>query len=788
MHTSILRLRALPGALALMAAASSSSAWAADIIDLLRFGEPASELAHSLASEASESAAGALGQPLRRFLPLGGGEWRGGSASFRLKVRGDAQNYLTVKMWGEEVNGNHATLYCDGKQVGQRQASDVDVLDQGSKYAVAPGRFHYVTHPLPLALTRGKREIACKIRVTGPVWRYGAEFAKLQKTMVEPSRGFYALIVHGGKMAPLDTVEGRAPAAPVHAGSDAAVLERVKQRVDTQLAQLWAAKRPPNQLEISFLGKTFETTWSKGHGAPQNLAAIVAGIDGMWESYKKDRNIAYYDKATPNEGWFGFGLIGRALKTTAPQLQAQLDGKVLDAEGRQISRRQALEAMFVDSRKWNKEHRRLYTNQSMIKDLYGIWYNNEGLIAIGSAQADPRDKLLALFYESVGLTPWTGSWNERGEPTYAAAEADAKFSVEKDYYETTKKGLTKELGYVGGYGEVLDWVADIYDATRPAKGAPGDARIREQLVKIAQARGYFRYPHWDAHGKRAMRLEAAVGWRDTYAPGDVIYAQRPSWDSSPLQVALATRAPKLLGYAQQMIADGQFYPSVEHMMEAPGLRATIGLIDVVEEHAEMMALPPQPHALPMTPGQPDFVFADEEDGVVAIKHGEDMLYASLYWRANYGVSGLARVHYVTPVTDRTATVALDRQEFEPSGLYFTKPNNPHINGTRFNIPYPDDGDVWGAGERQPVAKLPPGSRYAPGEDNAHAGRADYYELRYGPYLIAMNSSKDKTFELKLPPRKGSVKDLVSGAMVAKGKSSLPLKAGSTAVLFLGSEK
>ncbi|CAN7305684.1 hypothetical protein LJR289_001526 [Pseudoduganella sp. LjRoot289] len=788
MHLPTLRLRALPGALALIIAAFPPSARASDTIDLLRFGDPASERAHGLAAEASEAAAGALGQPLRRFLPLGGGEWRGGSAAFRLKVRGDAQNYLSVKLWGEDVNSNHATLYCDGKQLGQRHASDVDILDQGSKYAVAPGRFHYVTHPLPLALTRGKREIACRMRASGPIWRYGAEFSRFQKPMTEPTRGFYALLVHGGKMVPLDKVEGRAPAAPVQAGGGAAVLERVQQRVDAQVAQLWAAQRPPGQLEIAFLGKTFATAWSKGHAAPQNLAAIVAGIDAMWENYKKDRSIAYYDKATPNEGWFGFGLIGMALKTTAPHLQAELDGKVADADGRAISRRQALEAMFTDSRKWNKEHRRLYTNQSMIKDLYGIWYNNEGLIAIGSAQADPREQLLAFFYESVGLAPWTGSVNERGEPTYAAAEADAKFAVEKDYYETTKKGLTKELGYVGGYGEVLDWVAEIYDATRPSKGAPGDLRIREQLVKIAQARGYFRYPHWDAQGNRAMRLEAAIGWRDTYGPGDVTYAQRASWDASPLQVALATRDPRLLGYAQQMAADRQFYPSVEHMMEAPGLRATIGLIAVVEEHAEMQALPAQPHALPMTPGQPDFVFADEEDGVVAVKYGEDILYASLYWRANYGVSGLARVHYVTPVTDRTATVALDRQEYEPSGLFFTRPDNPHINGSRFSIRYPDDGGVWGAGERQPVAKLPPGSNYAPGEDNAHAGRADYYELRYGPYLIAMNSSKDKTFTLKLPPRKGIVQELVSGAMIGQGKTSLPLKAGTTAVLFLGSGK
>lgn len=147
----------------------------------------------------------------------------------------------------------------------------------------------------------------------------------------------------------------------------------------------------------------------------------------MWASYQQNPRIAYYDKATPNEGWFGFGLVGEALQATAAQLQAELDGEVRAAAGGTVTRRHALETMFADSLAWNKRNRRLYTNQSMIKDLFGIWYNNEGLAAIGSAKAQPRASLLPLFYQSMGLEPWAGSLNEKGEFTYAVAEADAKF-------------------------------------------------------------------------------------------------------------------------------------------------------------------------------------------------------------------------------------------------------------------------------------------------------------------------------------------------------------------------
>lgn len=84
-----------------------------------------------------------------------------------------------------------------------------------------------------------------------------------------------------------------------------------------------------------------------------------------------------------------------------------------------------------------------------------------------------------------------------------------------DYYELTAKGLTKELGYVGTYGEVIDWVTSIYEVTRPALGLPGDPKIKAQVEKIARARAPFRFPALDADSFRAMRLETIVGGRGT---------------------------------------------------------------------------------------------------------------------------------------------------------------------------------------------------------------------------------------------------------------------------------
>ena len=47
-----------------------------------------------------------------------------------------------------------------------------------------------------------------------------------------------------------------------------------------------------------------------------------------------------------------------------------------------------------------------------------------------------------------------------------------------------------------------------------------------------------------------------------------------------------------------------------------------------------MKQPRREGRLPMSDGMPDALFSDEEVGVVALKDGDEILYTSLYWRAN----------------------------------------------------------------------------------------------------------------------------------------------------------
>jgi hypothetical protein len=407
----------------------------------------------------------------------------------------------------------------------------------------------------------------------------------------------------------------------------------------------------------------------------------------------------------------------------------------------------------------------------MITDM-NIYRSNRALEVVDPANALPEAAARRYLYEAMSLEPWHDS-----DP----GPDSRRWDVGTNYWELTAKGLTKELGFVGYYGEVLDWATSIYEATLPEPGQPGDERIKAQLVKIANTRSYFRYPMLDAEGFRAMRVETIIGWRDAHYPGNVIYAERATWDASSLYAAAATLDPHIVGYAQQMFDDNQFFASVKwQMAQANNLRVTTGLLEVPDQYELIKAQPASAKRLPMTAGQPDFVWTDEEDGVVALKNGTDILYVSLYWRAHKGINNLARVHYITPQFDRIAVV---RQEtdFEPSGLFYTR-RDAIGGGTPGGVHYPEDWHSAEAGEQLPIAKIPDGVRFHPGDDNVYAGKGQFYILRYGRYLIGMNMTTDKPFELKFPAGGGEANDLVSGKSVKPG-DPVTVTPRSTVVLW-----
>lgn len=625
-----LRLRQAALAAVLLAGACAARA------DALRFGNAASEQQHHLTAEHSDVIAGALGEPARRLLPLGGTDWRGGTLSFDVEVDPKSQNYVTLTLWGGETNHNRLMLSCDGKQIGTRHLGDTDPLDIGSVAPMYPGRFFHNTSPLPLALTQGKHHLACRIDSTGTIWPYGQTFDQFQKPMTEPTRGMYALTVHTDPFLPAGALErkGSAPLPKVRPAPGPEVLDTVKQRVGRSVDELLAANRPLHQPEMLFLAHAYDEDWTGAYHNAKVGPLLVRAMDGYFQLYRDDLKKVILDPSTYNPSWFGLGQAAWALMLREEQIEPFLDDKIDDPKGGTITRRAAWVEMLGAVRDWQRTHRRYYTNQSMILDTYGIYLTNRGIGMLDPAKAMPEQDARRYLYEAAGLEPWRGDDLPGGAHRYGAGGPDGTdkgaYKLGQHYHEITDKGLSRELGYVGNYGEVLDWMAAMYEATRPRAGQPGDPKILAQLLKIAHTRAYFRYPLPDADGYRAMSLESVVGWRDVKYPGDVVYGQRPSWDASAIEVAAITRDPAMVAYAQQMFGDNQFFNSlVEQMKTSSAIRVTAGLLPVPGQYAALAKLPPSQGKLPMTEGQPDFVFSDEEDGVVALKTGKDIFYASL---------------------------------------------------------------------------------------------------------------------------------------------------------------
>jgi hypothetical protein len=169
--------------------------------------------------------------------------------------------------------------------------------------------------------------------------------------------------------------------------------------------------------------------------------------------------------------------------------------------------------------------------------------------------------------------------------------------------------------------------------------------------------------------------------------------------------------------------------------------------------------------------------------VVAIKNGDEILYASLYWRAHYAVNFLARVHFTTPDMDRVAVVH-DDAEFTPSGNVYTRPDWINFDFATGGPRYPVEIHSASTGEKLPIARIPADVKFKPGDDSIYAGKADFYTLRYGNYLIAMNLSPEKTFALKPPEGATEARELVSKKTI-KLDQPLSIPPRSTVVLWFG---
>ncbi len=686
-------------------------------IDEVRLGDAASEKAHAFADGAASFAEnGARGEPCRRLRkPDGPARWRTEPMRFRVKVAKFGPTYLTCRLWGGDVSHDHIFVTVDGKMLGQMHLGEYDLLDYESCWprdserttadAEHFGAFTYRTFLLPDNLTSGKSDVEIAVYACGHVWGYGNDFEQFQKPVMHDSRGLYAFATHTESL--WEGVAAKEPPKPSPAAKASAKdpdVDSLRARIDRSLAKLMS----PGELakrwkDAGFLAEAYNTKGCAAYKSKDALAAIVAFVDA--ESEEESRNPGFSAKRDP---WCCSGSAALAVgRVGASAIAPYLEDPQRRARWREY---------FLSGVDYLSSHRRFFANQSQIVDTYAHWCNRALKICdpkAGPPLAETRGRLA----EAMGLRP-----------------------MPNGYVALTKAGLSKEDGYVGSYGESTVWAsANAYEASCDEEMPDGDEALLAQLRKATRARLYMRYPGVRRDGRRVARLEAQTSWRNEHFPPPPTYLT----NGIDLRNAILAKDPAVVGAVRDMYDDGVVaeYAASAKDTDIAALRFLSDWPKVrraIEKFGDRL-----PH-MPCFGG--DFEWCDPENALVVVKHGDEMLFVEAYWRARGGVNGLAKVHFVSPTAEISATVECE-QRFEAKGGKVERIGDWFQYGWMGKL-YPGYRDDFGSGEKWPPHNALAGAERPVAENG---GRAEFYVVRFGRYTVAVNdSSKGHDYYFSAP--------------------------------------
>lgn len=686
------------------------------------------------------------------------------SIEFRAKVSPTEQNYLTLRVWGGDKDWFplHLVDARDGRDFG-------NIWWHVTSEPPLPGRWIYRTVPIPKAMTEGRTEAVLRLQTTPSVEKPGAFRNPGDQKPPEAQRQTFA--IHGIYThtepcfeVPADEVQGRRfvwgdqrkkPAD--YASIEERLLERARRDIKFTLAQdvnrsMFNAGHRRLTRMLAAMGLIYNTKWS-GHYRDESIPPRVRdAIDThvrRQAAQGGDPGKMFY------RGWGSHGRIAHAYSQLHEVfakngwLEEQIE---LETPAGKLSktRREAYADFFHDAFEWRRSDRRHYTNQPLYVS-HTLYRLQKALRQLGDPRALSEKQSLWYVREAMGLVPL------RSREFAIEAEA-ANFP----WFNITDKGLTREIGYVDAYGELTGSMLPVVEDT-------GSPEVREQVSKALAARAIVRIPDNDSDGFRMLRGVGFMSWRKPTYPFRVCY--------SGINEAAVLGDPVALRLAQLEIEHGRPYLLPEEPERGPHWDPALTMKDY-ENYLRIRDLPPSSYRLPMEPEQGDMVWADEENGVFAFRHGEDRAYGSFFMPqepAGRAVGDFAVVQFTRP--DHELLVDMIAQnESPPSGLSLTV-DTPEGPRTFPQTPLPPGMSAW--------QELPPNSI------DRRAGRAYFYRMQFGDYLIGMNTTekgtyRESSYQLALPPGTSAALDVATGQEV---DVSRPVEVGpqTTKVLHLRRE-
>jgi fibronectin type 3 domain-containing protein len=744
-------------------------------LDTLTFGNNVSENAHSLNYSYSDTiASGGLGQTARRLLPKPLNDVYGGEMVFTMAVDPVKQNYFTIKLWGSDTNDSQQwlVLNINGLELGDRHGtfSGEDPLwFQGVSWYT--NCFIYRTMALPLHLTRGKTSMTLKIRSLGWISYYdsGPYFNHYQKLMDAPTVGIYRAYTHTGSI--VDTTveaQGAAPMLPTPRAleNETTTLNAVKTNVNNSLSsKLNATASSLSVDDIQFLAQCYDAKENLGESwiaYPSGLTKtnlinqVIAAVDS--EATAQSTNSSYVGQQG-NSSWGGyFGTMGDAIRIMWPQLSNSMSASVsfsgtYGMATRQRGWSQALRAS-VDSGRYNRQN---IGNQSLANADH-IYLANSGLLLVEPTNALNETEARRYIKEASGILPWMGNDQTGGGqvPIYGTMPYGT------NWFMCTTKGTSKDgNGFVGDdYGNLGPWIYRLGVVS-------GDSQILARGVVMTRARDVFRFPAPDQNGYLVMQGTEPIGERNNGLPGHYVYLGRTFSDDFVMAAqGIGSIGADLVGNFQQEMNDGQLFQMISGYAD-PYLPLRYNTIK---------SFPQMGIKLPMSVGAADFAWADEENMVFAAKHGEERIFANLFWRQPDWINALAKVFYLTTNQARLADVLSVDQRFNASGAmtvlgpgveqfsYDTPPDNP-INAY--------NGVPALVALRSDLTNAPPSNR--------DGGRGTGYTFRFGNWLVGINSHYTSNYVMQLPAGFTSATNMIDGSVLA---APVTLAPKTTAVFYL----
>jgi hypothetical protein len=375
------------------AAGAASSAPAANALDRINFGDlggdAASESAHAMTQPAATNGTGMFGQTTRVIAasPTTPSTPADNAAlTFTMACDSALQTYLTVKLWGGDTIPGVIYLYdpSRGYALTNYEGQSVPELDdQDDTTPMSPGRFVYVTMPIPLASTQGKQTVTLTLDAA-EAFSYYSGRATTDLGAGQATRPIYSAFTHTDPMLNLfgaDLQISGTTAAPAPLVFNAAYVTSTQQRYTNRInayraatgedAQAWGtawtsavtAGAVPAQIVGLFLGNVSPsdanatTAWlnnaavyvSSGNNNPfvrvddlswafsqPNLSPtyyqsseirqrVIAGLDGAY--YLQSLNGAFGSLT----GWVGLGAT--TASTSNPQGRLTAAGNAIEGNG-----------------------------------------------------------------------------------------------------------------------------------------------------------------------------------------------------------------------------------------------------------------------------------------------------------------------------------------------------------------------------------------------------------------------------------------------------------------------